>query len=152
MRTILESLDDAFLSLDERSRRLLDRIDEGRLFAKAIETASGAAALPPGDYIVRSAARVEQTFGGITTRLWDDPFEWTLPERLGDKQSVLEYLDEVAETRARGMAFIGSDAELTKLIQAPVKMRTLHEVLTSCLDYARKLLERAEAANQNHLG
>ena len=29
-----------------------------------------------------SAGTIEQTFGGITANLWDDPFEWTLPETL----------------------------------------------------------------------
>lgn len=151
MRARLESLNGAFISLDDRSRRLLDGLDEGRLFAKTIATARGPAPQSSGECVVRSAAKVEQTFGGITTRLWDDPFEWTLRERLTDKRSILRYLDEVAQTRARGIAFIASDAELTRLIQAPVKMRTLHEVLTLCLDYSRKLLDQAEAASQNHL-
>src|SRR3712207_7579473 len=35
-----------------------------------------------GEHVLRSAAAVEQTFGGITVNLWDDPFEWTLPESL----------------------------------------------------------------------
>jgi hypothetical protein len=151
MRVILESLNGAFVSLDNRSRRLLEGLDEGRLFVEMIAAARGPAPLSSGECIVRSAAKVEQTFGGITTRLWDDPFEWTLPERLADKRSILQYLDEVAQTRTRGMAFIGSDSELGTLIQAPVKMRTLREVLTSCLDSARKLLDQAEAVNQNRL-
>jgi hypothetical protein len=31
-----------------------------------------------GEQVLRSAAIVEQSFGGLTANLWDDPFEWTL--------------------------------------------------------------------------
>ncbi|HVF46385.1 MAG TPA: hypothetical protein VNA17_02345 [Pyrinomonadaceae bacterium] len=148
MRSILNALDTAFLALDQRSRGLLNRLDDEGLFSKRIKVDDGSGLLSCAECIVRSAAKVEQTFGGITTRLWDDPFEWTLPEKLGDKRSILQYLDEVAQTRARGMTFIRSDAELAKLIQAPVEMKTLHEVLTTCSDYAHERLDRAEAASQ----
>jgi hypothetical protein len=35
---------------------------------------------PAAEQILRSARIVEQVSGGITANLWDDPFEWTLPE------------------------------------------------------------------------
>ncbi|MCV4777710.1 hypothetical protein OFM21_33535, partial [Escherichia coli] len=47
--------------------------------------------LSTGEYLLRAAAAVEQTAGGITRRLWDDPFEWTLPEKLSTKELVAEY-------------------------------------------------------------
>ena len=52
-----------------------------------------------GEQVLRSAAIVEQTFGGLTANLWDDPFEWTLPETLSTSAKVIEYLNEVEATR-----------------------------------------------------
>ena len=45
-----------------------------------------------GEHIVRSAGAVEQTFDGITANLWDDPFEWTLPENLATPREVARVL------------------------------------------------------------
>ena len=69
--------------------------------------------------ILRSAAAVEQTFGGITTRLWDDPFEWTLPEALSTNELILNYLNETEETRRKCFAFFASDEDLRREIPAP---------------------------------
>jgi hypothetical protein len=38
-----------------------------------------------GEHLLRAAAATEQTFGGLTANLWDDPFEWTLPETLSTR-------------------------------------------------------------------
>lgn len=54
-----------------------------------------------GEYIIRSASVVEQAFGGITTRLWDDPYEWTLPEKLATSELIGQYLDDVDASRKR---------------------------------------------------
>jgi hypothetical protein len=62
---------------------------------------------------------VEQTFGGITTNLWDDPFEWTLPETLPTAKEVISYLDEVEVTRKRGFELFKSDEDLLKEVMAP---------------------------------
>ena len=72
-----------------------------------------------GEYVLRTAAIVEKTFGGITTRLWDDPFEWTLPEKLSDKHAIIDYLDEVEQTRSNGFKFFTSDSDLTREMPAP---------------------------------
>ncbi len=62
---------------------------------------------------------MEQTFGGITSNLWDDPFEWTLPETLSTAARVVQYLDEVEETRQRGFASFTADYDLLKRISTP---------------------------------
>ncbi|MDX6290740.1 MAG: hypothetical protein QOH42_2539, partial [Blastocatellia bacterium] len=72
-----------------------------------------------GEHLLRSAAVVEQTFGGITTNLWDDPFEWTLPETLPTPDKVSGYLDEVEATRKHGFQLLKSDMDLVKEIMAP---------------------------------
>ena len=72
-----------------------------------------------GESILRSAGLIEQTFGGIASNLWDDPFEWTLPETLSNSDRVLEYLSEVEATRTRVFASFVSDETLFKLIALP---------------------------------
>lgn len=84
-----------------------------------------------GEMLLRSAAIVEQTAGGITARLWDDPFEWTLPEKLNTKDLISEYFDEVESIRNRAFGFFSSDADLSRSIPAPEDFRTLAEILIS---------------------
>lgn len=98
--------------------------------------------------MLRSAGAVEQTFDGLTTRLWDDPFEWTLPEKLSTKAAILQYLDEVEATRQKGFSFFTSDADLTKEIPSPERLRTLAEILHDTLSRASHLQGRAFAIHQ----
>ena len=91
---------------------------------------------------------VEKTFGGITTRLWDDPFEWTLPEKLNDIVSVLAYLDEVEATRKNGFAFFNSDDDLKREIPAPKKLRTIFDILLETVGFAEHFQGRAFAMFQ----
>jgi len=72
-----------------------------------------------GENLLRSAAALEQTFGGLTANLWDDPFEWTLPETLATAALVTEYLADVDAARAGAFKSIASDRELTKYISGP---------------------------------
>jgi hypothetical protein len=72
-----------------------------------------------GENLLRSAAALEQTFGGLTANLWDDPFEWTLPESLSTAELVTEYLSEVDSARESAFRSIASDRELTKYISGP---------------------------------
>ena len=58
----------------------------------------------PGMLLIRSSAIIEQCFGGITTRLWDDPFEWTLAESFLRKEQVLDYFGDVEKVVAEGFA------------------------------------------------
>jgi len=105
-----------------------------------------------GEYLLRSAGKVEMTFGGITTRLWDDPFEWTLPEKLATLAAVAQYLDEVESTRMKGFRFFTSDDDLRREIPAPEKIRPLAEILFDTLSEASHLQGRAFAIFQTITG
>ena len=72
-----------------------------------------------GENILRSAAVVEQTCGGLTANLWDDPFEWTLPETLSNADLIVEYLSEVDRLRQRAFFSITDDSALSKFISVP---------------------------------
>ena len=92
---------------------------------------------------MRSAAAVEQTFGGIMTKLWDDPFEWTLPEELATGAKIAEYLAEVEATRRNGFAFFTSDDDLLKEIPAPEKLKSIAEILIETTARAEHFQGRA---------
>ena len=62
---------------------------------------------------------VEQTFGGVTANLWDDPFEWTLPEHLSTPTKVREHLAEVESLRARAFTSFVDDSCLVQHIATP---------------------------------
>lgn len=143
MSSLLSILNSQFDVLDRRSRELLSRISGDRLFWKpAAETAEGEP-YSCGELIIRSAAAVEQTFGGITRRLWDDPFEWTLPEELADAGRVSAYLDEVNASRRDGFAFFKDDADLFRQIPAPDDLKTIAQILIETLDRSSHLQGRA---------
>jgi hypothetical protein len=87
-----------------------------------------------GEHALRSAAAVEQTFGGITANLWDDPFEWTLPETLATPDAVIGYLTEAAEARRRGIALLHRDTDLHKEIATAVgERRSIGSLLAGTL-------------------
>ena len=93
--------------------------------------------------ILRSAAAIEQMCGGLTANLWDDPFEWTLPETLSNANHVVEYLSEVDLARERAFAAI-DDAALTKYISVPSgDERLLISLLLETLVRASDLRGRA---------
>jgi len=148
MDAILSAFDLEFLLVDTRSRELLTRIPAEKLFAKPREIAGSMGMFSCGEYILRSAAMVEKTFGGITTRLWDDPFEWTLPEKLSDRESIIRYLDEVEETRKNGFSFFTSGADLKKELPAPEKLRSIIQILLDTLAMANHFQGRAFAVFQ----
>ena len=94
-------------------------------------------------YILRSAATIEQLCGGLTSNLWDDPFEWTLPETLSSPDRIVDYLSEVDLARERAFASI-DDAALTKYIAVPSgKERQLISVLLETLVRAGEFRGRA---------
>ena len=74
-REIVKELDLAFARLIDRLKVLVKSVSPDLLYKRP-------PAITFGENILRSAAILEQTFGGLTTNLWDDPFEWTLPETL----------------------------------------------------------------------
>ncbi|MBA2379684.1 MAG: hypothetical protein H0V76_08935, partial [Blastocatellia bacterium] len=96
-----------------------------------------------GESLVRSAAAVEKAFGGLTSQLWDDPFEWTLPEQLSTKHRIAEYLDEVAAARERGFAFLRSDDDLQRDIATPDGIMSIFSLLLRCLFSAERHHARA---------
>lgn len=94
--------------------------------------------------VLRSAAIVEQTYGGITSNLWDDPFEWTLPETLTTPQRILEHLGEVEALRRKAFAGLEADAELQKQISAPSgELVTLASLLVQTLARASQFYGQA---------
>ena len=96
-------------------------------------------------YILRSAAAIEQMCGGLTANLWDDPFEWTLPETLSNADRVVEYLSEVDLARERAFNSI-DDAALTKYIAVPSgEEQQLISVLLETLVRASEFRGRAIA-------
>src|SRR5436309_10986811 len=117
MNKLIECLDREFVQLHRSSRELIGRVSPELLYRKPPSRSN--VRLSAGEHILRSAASVEQTFGGITSNLWDDPFEWTLPETLPTPGKVAGYLDEVEATRRYGFERFKSDSDLLKEIMAP---------------------------------
>jgi hypothetical protein len=148
MNSMLESFDRRFASIDERSLSLLKMLSDTNLFLKPRELEHSMAMFSCGEYILRSAAAVEQTFGGITTRLWDDPFEWTLPEKLSTVDLVIEYLEEVEQTRRNSFASFVSDDDLQKQIPAPRTLRSILDLLLETIARAEHYQGRAFAVFQ----
>lgn len=97
-------------------REIIQQIDQA--FAALIVRLKDLARSVPPENLVRSAAVIEQMCGGLTANLWDNPFEWTLPETLSNADRVIEYLDEVDLARQRAFSSI-DDGALTKLISVP---------------------------------
>ena len=148
MKNILSAFDRAFLKVDGRTRQLLAKIPENDLFVKPREIANSMAMFSCGEYLLRSAAMVEKTFGGITTRLWDDPFEWTLPEKLATHADITRYLDEVEVTRLKGFSFFTSDDDLRREMPAPEKLTPIAEIVIDTLAKAEHFQGRAFAVFQ----
>ena len=138
-RHIVESLDRAFARLHASWCDIVLRTPSEQIY----EPRGGA--LSTGESVLRSAAVVEQTFGGITANLWDDPFEWTLPEHLTTPAKVVAHLGEVEAVRARAFASFTDDSCLTKQIATPA------EQSETLIDLLLETLRRA-AAYQGQVG
>ena len=106
--------DGEFLRLKAEWRELIQAIEPQKMYQRP-----SARELSFAEHVVRSAGAVEQTFDGITANLWDDPFEWTLPETLPTTDKVSGYLDEVEATRKHGFRLFKSDVDLVKEIMVP---------------------------------
>ena len=140
MRLSIESLENQFADLHKRSCELVSGLSTELLYAKPLETDSNETC---GEQVLRSAAVIEQSFGGLTASLWDDPFEWTLRETLNTPAKVLEYLAEVEETRRRAFAAFKSYEDLLKEIMTPLGNRQLLSFLLDTLERARHHQQRA---------
>ena len=148
MKTLIESFDHKFDALQSRSVEFVKRIPNELLFRQPRATEKYFAYFSSGEYILRSAATVEQAFGGLTTRLWDDPFEWTLPEELSTSEKILEYFAEVDKARQNGFEFFQSDDDLKKELPAPFEMKSVFEILLETICRAEHLQGRAFAVFQ----
>jgi hypothetical protein len=145
MNRFIQIFDRRFQNLHSRSSEIIQKIPTDKIFWQPLEKDSLFPINSCGEYILRSAGHIEQTFGGITTKLWDDPFEWTLPEKLSTNRLILEYLEEVETTRRKGFAFFQSDEDLKKELPAPVKIISLFELLLETLTIAENYQGRAVA-------
>jgi hypothetical protein len=113
-RSVIGSFAAEFARLHTRARCIIEATPLTLLY-----TRPNSVSLSVGENVLRSAGAVEQTFGGLTANLWDDPFEWTLPETLSTLERVLEYLEEVEETRKRAFSSLVRDSDLLREISVP---------------------------------
>ncbi|HMQ03465.1 MAG TPA: hypothetical protein PKD26_06080 [Pyrinomonadaceae bacterium] len=146
-RFLIQALEASFQGVEGRSLSLVRDLTDELLYKRPSGGDIGATA-SCGEYLVRSAAAIEQVFGGITVRLWDDPFEWTLPEELVGCAEVEDYLRQCSETRRRGFLFFADDKELFRQIPAPDRLRPVIDVLLEALVRASHLQGRAFALTQ----
>ena len=144
MDKFTECLDRQFAHLYTSAYELVEALSPELLYRHPGE-ANLATLHSCGEHILRSAAIVEQTFGGIATNLWDDPFEWTLPETLSTPDKVASYLGEVEATRKRGFELFQSDEDLLKEIMAPAGYTQLLPLLLDTLARAAHHQGRARA-------
>lgn len=145
MGNLITSLDGQFNKLHRRSIEFVRIIPADKIYLQPRKVTNAAPVYSCGEYLLRSAGAVEQTCGGLTVKLWDDPFEWTLPEALSTGEKILEYLDEVEETRRRAFGLFASDDDLQREIPAPEKLKTIFTLLLETLARAENYQGRAFA-------
>src|ERR1051325_990804 len=146
MDGIIDILDQQFTQLYDGGREVIRQLNSESIYRKPSPVSRS---LSSGEHIVRSARIVEQTFGGITANLWDDPFEWTLPETLTTPESLLDYLREVDATRRRGFELIRTEADLTKeIMTASGPTQLLSLLLDTLVRAGHHLLSAREGLKQ----
>jgi len=146
MNTLTEILDGKFAQIADGWGEVVHELNSDTLYRKSN---ANQRSLSCGEHIVRSARIVEQTFGGITANLWDDPFEWTLPETLTTPESVLDYLREVEATRRRGFELIKTEKDLTKeIMTASGATQLLSLLLDTLVRAGHHLLSAREVLKQ----
>jgi hypothetical protein len=112
-RVLLDYLDREFSRLVSDLKKLVSSVSPDLLYRPLPGNVT------IGESLLRSAAALEQTFGGLTANLWDDPFEWTLPETLTTTDRLLQYLSEVDAVRQRAIDSIAFDEDLSKYVSVP---------------------------------
>ena len=132
MNQFITWFDQEFKRLEAEWRNATERLEPSSLYSESQQQLC-----PVADQIVRSARIVEQVSGGITANLWDDPFEWTLPETLRTKDKLIAYLDEVRDARARAFQLFKDDADLLKTVMAPSGPMQLMTLLLDALVRAK---------------
>ena len=128
MNDLIAWFDREFARLEHAWRELIRATSDQFLYQKDNQRD-----LSVGKQVLQSARIVEQTFGGITANLWDDPFEWTLPETLTTPRKLLAYLDEVESARRRGFELFQSDEDLHKTVMTPSGPRQIMSLLLDTL-------------------
>ncbi|MCW5958682.1 MAG: hypothetical protein KIS76_00880 [Pyrinomonadaceae bacterium] len=143
MRKFIEMIEKRFSSLHERNITLVEQSKEADIYRKPLVFENTYAAVSLGELVLRSGAIVEQTFGGLTAKLWDDPFEWTLPEQLTSRSKLIDHLNEVDGLRQRGFDFLVSDEDLFRTLPAPEKLKSIGELLLETIATAENYHGRA---------
>jgi hypothetical protein len=149
MNTFIEIFDETFLEIYKNSKMIIEKTPDELLYKQLNKAETDFPFNSVGGNILRSAGAIEQTFGGITVRLWDDPFEWTLPEELKTGAKIVEYLNETERTRKRGFALFKSDEDLKKEIPAPDELKNIFQILLETVAKAEQLQGRAVAVYQS---
>ena len=139
MRQLIDSLDRQFAEIQRTSSDFISALSTELLYARAVGSSDDTC----GEQILRSAAVIEQSFGGLTANLWDDPWEWTLPETLDSPAKVLEYLGEVEDLRHRAFRAFVEDSDLSKEIMTPSGRTGILPFLLDTLNRARHHQQRA---------
>jgi hypothetical protein len=148
MRDFIEIFDRRFLEIYERSAKLVEKTPDQMLYRQIGKPETDFPFNTIGGNILRSAGAVEQTFGGITVRLWDDPFEWTLPEELRTGAKILAYLEETEALRRRAFRLFERDEDLKKELPAPDRLKNLFQILLETIARAEHFQGRAAAVFQ----
>ena len=132
MNNLITWFDREFSRLEDDWRSSIARLDEATLYRESEQQLC-----PGAEQILRSARIVEQVSGGITAKLWDDPYEWTLPETLRTKDKLIAYVDEVRAARLRAFEFFKDDGDLLKMAMAPSGPMQLQALLLDAMVRAR---------------
>ena len=140
VRQQVNSLDSEFAEIHKTSCEFIAGLSAELLYRQPAKATSKDTC---GEQILRCAAVIEQSFGGLAANLWDDPFEWTLPETLNTPAKVVEYLTEVEATRIRAFTAFRDDADLSKEIMTPVGRTQILPFLLDTLNRARHHQQRA---------
>jgi|SRR6185503_5397006 len=128
MNSFINWFDREFKRLETEWRDSIQQLDEHSLYSENQQELA-----PAAEQILRSARIVEQVSGGITANLWDDPFEWTLPETLTTKAKLIAYIEEVRDARDRAFQLFKDDADLLKTVMTPSGAMPLMSLLLDAL-------------------
>jgi len=128
MNDFINWFDQEFKRLEAAWRNSVEQLDPSSFYSEDRQQLS-----PAAEQILRSARIVEQVSGGITANLWDDPFEWTLPETLRTKGKLMAYVDEVHDARERAFQLFKEDADLLKTVMTPSGATPLMSLLLDAL-------------------
>lgn len=151
-RKIIESLDREFARLHLRSCAVVETTPANKIYAAPM-AGENISILSIGESVLRCAAAIERTFGGITSNLWDDPFEWTLPEHLSTPAKILDHLNEVETTRRQAFRSFTDDECLRLQVATPAEeTQPLIELLLTTLVQAIDFQSQAIVAHRTLSG